>query len=160
MTDNKTISFVAVLRPNRSLTPRSFKILMALVMLVSFVAGIVFMRMGAWPVFGFFGLDVLLLYWAFKVNFADSETFEQVEVTDKELVIQQFHTKHASREFRFIKHWVRLELIEDKTRELVGSLTIHSHGERLEIASFLGPDERKEFYSALNNALTGIDFSR
>ena len=36
---------------------------------VSFVAGVVFLLMGAWPVFGFFGLDVLLLYWAFRLNY-------------------------------------------------------------------------------------------
>jgi uncharacterized membrane protein len=31
---------------------------------VSFAAGIGFLLIGAWPVFGFFGLDVVLIWWA------------------------------------------------------------------------------------------------
>jgi len=153
MTDNKDLKFAAILSPNRSLTPKGFAILMTCIAVVSFSTGIVFVRMGAWPVFGFFGLDVALLYWAFKKNFADSEVRERVEVTDRELVVQRFIPKNPVCEYRFTRHWVRLELIEDKARELIGSLVIHSHGKRMEIASFLGPDERKEFYTALDRAL-------
>ncbi len=126
---------------------------MTLVAAVSFTAGLAFVKMGAWPVFGFFGLDVALLYWAFKNNFADSKVSELVEITGHELVVQRHSPAKPMQEHRFIRHWVRLELVEDKTRELVGSLTIHSHGNSIEIASFLGPDERKEFYTVLNRAL-------
>ena len=153
MTDNKNQKFAAVLTANRSLSKRGFLILMGFVALVSFCAGIAFIRMGAWPVFGFFGLDVVLLYWAFKKNYADSDIRELVEVTDSELVIHRFAPKTPVREYRFIRHWVRLELIEDQARKLIGSLKIHSHGKSIEIAAFLGPDERKEFYTALNRAL-------
>ena len=126
---------------------------MTFMAVVSFAAGMAFVRIGAWPVFGFFGLDVALLYWAFKKNFADCEIRELVEVTDNELVVHRFAPKQPVKEYRFIRHWVRLELVEDKARELIGSLFIHSHGKAEEIAAFLGPDERKEFYSALHQAL-------
>ena len=58
-----------VLYPHRSLTPRGFLILMTFISAVSFIAGMAFLLMGAWPVFGFFGLDVLLLYLAFNLDF-------------------------------------------------------------------------------------------
>ena len=60
--------FSAVLTPHRSLGRVGFLVLMALIGGISFVAGIVFLLIGAWPVFGFFGLDVLLLYWAFRAQ--------------------------------------------------------------------------------------------
>lgn len=111
------------------------------------------MWLGAWPVFGFFGLDVLLIYWAFKKNFSDCETREVIEITERDLVVQRYLPNKPAREYRLNRHWVRLELAEDKARELVGALTVNSHGKELEIASFLGPDERKEFYRVLNREL-------
>ena len=160
MTDNKNLKFAAELTSNRSLSRRGFAILMIFMAVVSFTAGMAFVRMGAWPVFGFFGLDVALLYWAFKKNFADCEIRELVEVTDSELIVHRFVPKKPVQEYHFIRHWVRLELIEDKARELIGSLVIHSHGKAVEIASFLGPDERKEFYTALYQALNTTTISR
>ena len=56
------LPFIAELRPYRSLGPRGFLVLMTFISLVAFVAGIIFMRAGAWPVLGFFGLDVVLIY--------------------------------------------------------------------------------------------------
>ena len=64
----ETPTFRAVLHPHRSLGPRGFLILMLAIGGISFVTGMVFLSMGAWPVFGFFGLDVLLVYVAFKLN--------------------------------------------------------------------------------------------
>ena len=54
--------FSARVTPHRSLNRTGFTVLMAFVGVVSFVAGIAFYLMGAWPVLGFFGLDVLLIY--------------------------------------------------------------------------------------------------
>ena len=61
--------FSALLTPHRSLNRTGFLVLMAFLSVVSFAAGVAFLLMGAWPVFGFFGLDVLVIYWAFQVNF-------------------------------------------------------------------------------------------
>jgi len=160
MTDNKNLKFAAILTPNHSLQPKGFAILMTVVAAVSFTTGVVFILLGAWPVFGFLGLDVALLYWAFKQNYADGEKRELVEITDRELIVQYFAAKEPVREYRFNLHWVRLELIEDKARELIGSLIVYSHGKRIEIASFLGPDERKEFYRVLNRALNSASLNR
>ncbi len=153
MDDKNNIKFSAVLTPNRSLSPNGFVALMAVFGGVSFIAGAVFVWLGAWPVFGFFGLDALLVYWAFKKNFSDSKRRELIEITDRDLVVRRFTPKKPVREYRLNRHWARLELAEDKARELVGALTVHSHGKVIEIASFLGPDERKEFYTILNQAL-------
>ena len=60
--------FSALLTPHRALSRTGFLVLMGFVGAVSFIAGVAFLLMGAWPVFGFFGLDVLAIWWAFRVN--------------------------------------------------------------------------------------------
>ena len=69
MTADNTISgeleptlFSATITPHRSLGQAGFLVLMLVFGGVSFCTGVAFLLMGAWPVFGFFGLDVLLLY--------------------------------------------------------------------------------------------------
>jgi uncharacterized membrane protein len=74
-------AFRALLTPHRSLGPAGFLILMAALGTASFITGIVFLLMGAWPVFGFFGLDVLLIYIAFRLNYRSGRLYETVELT-------------------------------------------------------------------------------
>ena len=61
--------FRALLTPHRSLSPKGFALLMAVLFCVSLASGLFFLSLGAWPVVGFFGLDVLLLYGAFRLNY-------------------------------------------------------------------------------------------
>ena len=56
-------------------------ILMAVFGGVSFITGIAFLLKGAWPVFGFFGLDVALLYIAFRLNYRSGRLYETVDLT-------------------------------------------------------------------------------
>ena len=73
--------FSAVLTPHRSLGHAGFMVLIVVFGAVSFISGIAFLMLGAWPVFGFFGLDVALLYWAFRLNYRHAAEYEQVMVT-------------------------------------------------------------------------------
>ena len=55
--------FQLVLRPNVSLSRDGFIILMVVFAAICLVAGGFFLAIGAWPVFGFFGLDILFSIW-------------------------------------------------------------------------------------------------
>ncbi|HET9817202.1 MAG TPA: DUF2244 domain-containing protein, partial [Xanthobacteraceae bacterium] len=81
--------FSAVLTPHRSLSRSGFLALMLVAGGVSLVTGATFLVAGAWPVFGFCGLDVLLLYWALKVSYRRATAYEQVTVTPSELTVRQ-----------------------------------------------------------------------
>src|SRR5258708_13022346 len=81
--------FSALLTPHRSLNRTGFIAVMGFLSAVSFVAGVAFLLMGAWPVFGFFGLDVLAIYWAFKVNFRSAKAREEISVTPSELRVRR-----------------------------------------------------------------------
>jgi uncharacterized membrane protein len=104
-------------------------------------------------VVGFMGLDVLLIWWAFRANFAAARRAERIEVTDQELILERLAPGRPPEESRFVRGWVWVELEEDKERELIGRLFLKSRHERTEIASFLGPDERKTLAAALRQAL-------
>src|SRR3712207_3439368 len=106
--------FSAVMPPHRSLDRRGFAILMLAIAGVSFVAGLVFVIAGAWPVTGIFGLDALLIYWAFRINYRSARAYEEVRVTATQLILRKVSARGAVSEWRCNPLWVRLERTEDK----------------------------------------------
>jgi uncharacterized membrane protein len=145
--------FSAIVTPHRSLGSVGFLIVMTAVGGISFAAGMVFLLMGAWPVFGFFGLDVLLVYWAFRVNYRAAAAYEEVTVTASELKLRKVsHRGHAS-EWTLNPLWVKLDRIVHEEFG-IEQLFIVSRGRRLPIASFLGPKEKESFAAALGAAIS------
>jgi len=144
--------FSARLTPHRSLNRTGFLAVMLFLSAVSFVTGLVFLIMGAWPVFGFFGLDVLVIWWAFKVNFRAARASEEIVVTPSELRVRRVSHRGQVVEWAFNPLWVRLdtEIDEDFGIE---HLYLISRGRRLRIAGFLGPQEKASFYNGLVEAL-------
>ncbi len=153
MDDTKPKTWRATLTPHRSLSREGFLILMSVIGGFNFIVGLFFYVIGAWPVVGFMGLDVALIWWAFRANFADARRAEHIEITSDELVLRRLAEDRPAQEQRFARRWVRVELDEDRERELVGPLYLRSGGKRTEIASFLGAQERLSFASALKAAL-------
>jgi uncharacterized membrane protein len=144
--------FSAVLTPHRSLGPHGFMILMAAVCLVSFGTGLLFYLIGAWPVMGFMGLDVALIYIAFKLNFRALRLYETVDLTDEALTVTRVAPSGKSQSWSFNPYWVRISLQERIGRS--SELSLASHGRRLVFASFLTDAEREDFATALSSALS------
>jgi uncharacterized membrane protein len=144
--------FSALLTPHRSLNRTGFLVLMGFLSVISFAAGIAFLLMGAWPVFGFFGLDVLLVYWAFRVNFHRAKATEEISVTPSELRVRRVSHRGHVAEWVLNPLWVQLD---QKIHAEFGieELYLVSRGRRVAIASFLGPDEKASFVKALTAAL-------
>jgi uncharacterized membrane protein len=158
MNDTKPKTWRATLTPHRSLSPKGFVILMSIIVGLNLTVGMFFYVIGAWPVVGFMGLDVALIWWAFRANFADARRAEHIEITSHELVLRRLAEDKPAQEQRFARHWVRVELEEDRERELVGPLYLRLGGKRTEIASFLGAQERLSFANALKSALINPQF--
>lgn len=143
----------ATLTPHRSLSRRGFLTVMILVVAVNLVMAGLFVAMGAWPVAGFAGLDVLIVWWAFRVNFADARQMERISITEHELVLDRLKKNDPPEQQRFVRRWVRVELEEDRERELIGRLLLVSGATRVAVGDFLAPEERKTLASALKAAL-------
>lgn len=143
--------FRAVLYPHRSLGPTGFLVLMLAVGGVSFVTGMVFLLMGAWPVMGFFGLDVALIYGAFRLNYRAGRMYETVELTPETLVVTRVHPSGRQESFDFNPYWVRVRLAP--TPQGRTDLRLTSHGREFAFARFLTEEERREFSNTLSGAL-------
>lgn len=143
--------FRAVLRSPRSLGPTGFLVLMCSVALVSFGTGMIFVAMGAWPVFAFFGLDVLLIYAAFKLNYRSGRRYETVEVSRERVRLTRVDPRGRAETFDFNPFWVRVRLSEwpDGRTEL----RLASHGRELIFAQSLTDEERRDFASVLKGVL-------
>jgi uncharacterized membrane protein len=144
--------FSAVITPHRSLSSTGFLIFMLCIGGVSFASGVMFLLLGAWPVCGFLGLDVLLVYWAFRANFRAARAYEEVKVTASELTVRKVNQRGGVREWTLNPVWVQLDRIVHEEFG-IERLFLVSHGRRLSIAAFLNPDEKKSFATALAAAL-------
>lgn len=146
--------FRAELRPHRSLSPRGFLILMSFVGIVSFIAGMSFLAIGAWPVMGFFGLDALLIYGAFKLNYRAGRRLEVVEITPDDLKLTRVHPSGRREEIALNPYWARPHLAERE--DGANRLYLRSHGRHYAVGSFLTDDERRDLADALGRALADM----
>jgi uncharacterized membrane protein len=143
--------FSATLTPNRSLGPQGFLILMGLLSVISFVTGLAFASVGAWPVLGFFGLDVLIVYIAFKANYRAGRLFERVDVTSDDVTLLRVHPTGRREQFKFPAYWVRVGLMTEADGR--SRLSLGSHGRDVTFGVFLTNPERESFAAALTAAL-------
>jgi uncharacterized membrane protein len=145
--------FSARITPHRSLGRLGFLVLMLAFGGVSFIAGMVFLIAGAWPVLGFFGLDVLLLYWAFRVSYRSALAYEEVTVTPSELKVRKVSSRGHVAEWTLNPLWTRLD--QQVHAEFgIERLFLVMRGRRLAIANALGPAEKEDFAAALGAALS------
>ena len=146
------VIFSATLTPYRSLGRRGFLALMVALGGLWFLTGLYFWSLGAWPVAGFFGLDFLAVWLAFKLNYRAARAFEEVEVTRSAIVIRRVAASGKAEELRFNPQWVRLEVQEDPDFG-VSRIALRMREERTSVGAFLNPDDRKSFASAFGAAL-------
>ncbi len=148
--------FSALLRPHRALSRTGFFVLMGFVCTVSFVAGFAFLMMGAWPVLGFFGLDALAIWWAFRINTRRGDATEEITVTPSAIRVRRVsHRGHVS-EWVLNPLWAQLEQISHPEFG-IEQLFLVSRGRRISIARFLGADEKASFVRAL---MAGLEAAR
>jgi uncharacterized membrane protein len=145
------VIFQALLHPHRSLSPRGFYILMGAIAAVSFTVGGIFFAAGAWPVFGFYGLDVLLVYLFMRANYKSALVYERVRLTEDKLTVERGDYRGLQATYSFQPYWLRLTM--DDPPEHHSQIVLTSHGRSLVVGSFLSPEERADFARALRRAL-------
>lgn len=149
--------FNLILRPNMSLSRRGFFWLMVLFGGVSFGLGIYFWSLGAWPIFGFFGLDVLLLYVCFRLNYRYGKRFETLAMRDDKLVFAQVTALGVMREWVFDPFWLRIKLERfGQDGDEIGALILSSHGQYVSVGAFLSPKERESLSASLQVTMAAM----
>ena len=140
-----------MLTPHRSLSRAGFLALMSGLTAVSFVAGVAFWAVGAWPVLGFFGLDVVLVYVAFKLNYRAGRQYETIEIMDGRLTLQRVDARGRMQSFELNSYWADVRLW--RGRDGRTRIALASHGRELAFGRLLTDDERVEFATVLGVAL-------
>lgn len=148
---SEPVFFDARLSPHRSLPPKGFFWVMAVLAGISFCAGISFVLMGAWPVTGFFGLDVALVYLAFRLSYRSARQIETVRLTEAALDVERVSIRGEKRRWRFEPYW--LKLVFEEWDEGQNRLLLVSHGKSLSLGAFLSAPERSGLARSLNAAL-------
>ncbi len=148
------VVFDAILHPHRSLTRHGFLLLMAVVTAASLTLGTIFFLAGAWPILGFCGLDVLVVYLAFRRNFRDGLIYETVRLTAEELRVEKGDVSGPQRVWTFQPTWLRVAM--DDPPEHESQVVLSSHGRSVIVGAFLSPAERLDFAQALRAELDAL----
>ena len=141
----------AELRPHRSLPLRGFGIVMAILAAGGFGIGVLFVLRGAWPVTPFFGLDVGLVYLAFRLSYRSGRQREHLRLTEDALTLERVDVYGGRRHWRFHPFWLRVTFEEQNPDS--NRLSLTSHGKSVMVGSFLGPAERRKVALSLKDAL-------
>jgi len=144
--------FRALLTPHRSLGRTGFAILMGVLLALWLLTGAFFLSKGAWPVFGFFGLDILLVYIAFRANFRAARAREEISVSRTSLDIRKTAPSGRTVAHRFNPFWARFQVARHEEIGITG-MAVEAQGERIAIGGFLNPDDRESFATAFSRAL-------
>ncbi|HEV2186280.1 MAG TPA: DUF2244 domain-containing protein [Stellaceae bacterium] len=145
------VFFERVLLPYRSLPPRGFTLLMLVLGAISIAVSVAFVTIGAWPICGFFGLDVLLVYIAFRLSYRSARQRETLRLADDEFTVERVGIRGDRRFWRFQPFWLRV--IYEEHPDESNRLSVSSHGRSLAIGAFLPAPVRREVAGALRDAL-------
>ena len=151
---NDPVLYRTVLRPHRSATRLGLNVVVATPALAVSGVGAVFMAIGAWPVTGFLGLDVVLLAVALRLNLRGGRRSETIRLTARELQVRRIDPWGRRLNHSFQPYWLKVVMagsVDDDP-----PLLLRSHGRSVRIASFLTAEERLRIAGELRQALAAV----
>lgn len=137
--------------PPRSLSRRAARNIVLFLAGLTTTIGFIFWSIGAWPVIGFLGVDVLLLSLAFYFSFRSARQEERIELGRANLRVTRISVRGERQEFDFQPYWLRVEL--ERGEDEQSALFLRTHGKSLEIGQFLGADEKENLAEKLEAVL-------
>jgi len=118
---------------------------------LSFAIGLAFFLSGAWPVLGFFGADVALVYLAFRLNFRAARAYETIRLTGREIEVVKVDPAGRKRRYVLPAAWLAIDI--EAGHSMASRLTLRSRGRGLEIGAFLGAEEKSGLAEVLRAGL-------
>jgi|SRR5208337_2968528 len=143
--------FSATLLPHRSLSRKGFIALMLISGVTSSAIGVAFALRGAWPVAGFCGLALGLLYLAFHLNYRAARMSETILLCGPELRVTRKDPTGRTESWSFNPYWVRFQHV--RRDYAADELSLASHGRKLVFGAFLSDGEKASFSAAFIAAL-------
>jgi uncharacterized membrane protein len=144
--------FAATLTPHRSLSRKGLRIVLAVFVVGASIPAMIFFSLGAWPVVGFLGLDVLAVWWALSASLKEGRRYEKITLWPDELELKRVSGRGREELLRFNPHFVKLVIDRDYNERTTG-LHLRTRDSDTEIGAFLNPDDKASFAKAFGTAL-------
>ena len=139
--------FSLVARRNNSLSSTGRLHVFAFIFVVSVGIAAAFAYFGAWLILPFAGLEMLVLYLAFRYIERHAADYELIEIDGDRVKVERFEAG-CTRSQAFSRYWARVVVSEDGSR-----LALRSHGREFEIGRTLSDAQRLELAQALRRRL-------
>lgn len=147
---DKQETITITLWPYRSLSVTGFRIVMAAFCAAILALGLGFFFLGAWPVVGFLGVEIGIVWYAFRLNYRSGQLVETIRIKRTGVDIERTDWRGRNRNRNFSGPWVEAVLIPLSDRR--DRLVLRHHAEQYEIGAFLPPVEKQPLARALNDA--------
>lgn len=144
--------FSAFLTPHRALNAKGIRYVIAFTAIMASIPSIFFFSIGAWPIVGLMGLDVAVLWWAMSVSLKSGDAFEEVTLWPDTLEVRHVTAWGKERQHKFNPFYVRLRVDRDYEDRVI-HLVLSVRQQRLEIGTFLTPDDKASFAQVFGAAL-------
>ena len=131
---------------------RGLRVVVALTAIAATVPAIAFYSLGAWPIVGFLGLDVLLIWWALSTSMRDGRRYETVTLWPDQLELKQVEGTGKETLSRFSPQLVKLVIDRDFNERTTG-LHLRTADRDVVLGAFLNADEKSSFAKAFGTAL-------
>jgi uncharacterized membrane protein len=146
----ETAEYVYTARRNNSLSSSGRQLVFSLILAVSLGNAVgFFLIFGAWPILPFAGLEMAVLYWAFRYMDRHAADFERITIRGGSVAIEVQEGPQVRR-FELNRHWATL--VRDADR---GRLALRVHGREIEVGRHLCEDRRQEMARELARELRG-----
>lgn len=143
--------FEAVIVPHRSLPPQGLRALLVLLGGLSCFTMTILWLLGAWPVIGFSGAEIVVVIALIRMHARSTRAGELVLLSDRALRIVRTDARGCRQERVLEPTWLQVLLQERRGR--VPALFLVARDAREEIGASLGEPQKRELAQSLAAAL-------
>lgn len=129
-----------VARRNHSPSPGGSLFVVGSLAVVVLAISLGFALSGAWLVFPFAGVDILVVFLAFRYVERHAGDYECIVLDDERVVLESQHSKKIER-FEFNRHWLQVSFTEAQ-RGARSRLVLRSHGREVEFGVHMNGEQR------------------
>ena len=143
--------FEAIITPHRSLSPAGLRRVIGFLLLLSGTVSTGLWFIGAWPVVGFNGAEMLLAVVLLRRNAQEKRREERLVLSDTGLHIVRTDLRGRRTVRRLEAGWINAVLQTRPGR--APSLLLVERGRQVEVGAHLGEHEKRDLAAALRQAL-------
>ena len=118
---------------------------------LAFCIGLGFFLIGAWPVIGFLGLELVVVYIAFRLNYRSAKAYEQLLIHHAGITIIRLSDNGTQTRDELASLWLKAEIIKQSGKRKLLGLRLHSQFH--EIGAFLPPAEKSNPKDLINERI-------